>query len=74
MGSNPGLGKEVFSVGFFLLLPFLDHGTISVSRVSHVVPLKNRCISAVGLIPGRGKDAIEINLSLREEISMKKSL
>ena len=39
-----------------------------------MVPLKRGASLAVGLIPGRGKNAIEINLSLQEEISMKKSL
>ena len=54
---NTATVKWFFLLAFFffflLLFPFLHHGTISVGRVSRVVPRK-RCISVVGSIPGRG--------------------
>ena len=70
MGSYPGHGEVVFSIGFFLL-HFLHHGSI------HYLVCTGWSLYYVHQSRGINfqpwKKAKEINMSLQDEISVKKS-
>ena len=75
MGSNPSHGAVVFLLAsfflFLLLLHFLHHGSIQsvVCPVCYLFEVQHY----PGINSQPWKKVIEINLSLQEEISMKKS-
>ena len=74
VGSNPSHGKVVFHLAvffFFLIhLNFLPHASIQsvVCLMRSLFEAQHYC----GINSQQWKKAIEINLSLQEEISMKK--
>ena len=72
VGSNTSHGKVVFLLAFFFIFIFMTTRLFS----DWCVPcgLYLGCNTSVGSTPSHGnKLSIEINLSLREDISMKKT-
>ena len=72
IGSNPSHVKVVCSLAVFFFIYFFFTRVLFSQRCVLSGP-SLRCNTTVGSTPSHGKNAIEVNLALQEEISLKKS-